>query len=292
MKRRKKNNFPARYVLLFMSIFCVLLLFFSVRISSFNTPVNTVAGNVIIPMQNGINRVGNGLNNLRDNLVSKKQLQEENEELRQELSEARAALYQLPVDQDEYNRLKELYETDQAFSEYDKVAAEVIGRNSDNWFSTFLINKGSKDGITEDMNVIADGALVGIVIDVGPNYATVRSIIDDISNISCKNMTTGGLIVVSGSLQSMNTSGTIQFSDLRDVDDTAEIGDEIVTSQISDLYLPNIPVGYITEVGISSNKMTKEGSLTPIVDFSNLENVLVILQTKGGLLETEEAGEE
>ncbi len=292
MKRRKKNHFPARYVLLFMSIFCVLLLFFSVRISSFNTPVNTVAGNVIIPMQNGINRIGNGLNNLRDNLVSKKQLQEENEELKQQLSEARAALYQIPIEQDEYNRLKELYETDLSFSEYDKVAAEVIGRNSDNWFSTFLINKGSKDGVTVDMNVIADGALVGIVIDVGPNYATVRSIIDDISNISCKNMTTGGLIVVSGSLQSMNTSGTIQFSDLRDVDDTAAVGDEIVTSQVSDLYLPNIPVGYITEVDVSSNKMTKEGSLAPIVDFSNLENVLVILQTKNGLLDTDETGEE
>ncbi len=294
MKRRKKGNFPAKYVLLFMSIFCVLLLFFSVRISFFDTSANTAVGYVIVPMQKGINRIGNGLNNLRDNLISKKQLREENEELRERLSEAQAALYQYPIDQEEYSQLKELYETDQAYSEYDKVAAEVIGKDSGNWFSTFLINRGARSGIEEGMNVIADGALVGIVIDVGPNYATVRSIIDDLSNISSKNLSTGELIIVNGSLQSMNANGMILFSELRDVDDAAKVGDEIVTSRISDLYLPNIPIGYITEITEDANLMTKSGQIAPIVDFSNLEQVFVVLQTKSDLTgqDTDTEGEE
>ena len=53
-----------------------------------------------------------------------------------------------------------------------------------NWFSTFTIDKGSKDGIAADMNVMAGSGLVGIVTEVGPTWAKVRSIIDDSSNVS------------------------------------------------------------------------------------------------------------
>ncbi len=288
MRHNKKNNFPAQYVLLFMSIFCVIIIVCSVRLSSFSQPVNVGVNYVIVPMQKGINRVGNGLTNLRERLTSRQKLQEENEQLTEQLAAAREELYQVQIDQDELEQLQALYEMDESYADYDKVAAEVIGRNSSNWFSTFLINKGSRDGVTVDMNVLADGGLVGIVTDVGPHYATVRAIIDDNSNISCKNLSTSELIVVNGSLQSMNQSSTIQFSDLRDVDDLAEVGDEIATSTISDLYLPNIPVGYITEIAADSNELTKSGSIAPIVDFSHLEKVFVVLQTKEDLIYGEE----
>lgn len=84
--------------------------------------------------------------------------------------------------------------------------------------------------------------------DVGPNYATVRAVIDDNSNISCTDLATSDLCVVSGSLQSMNESSQIDISDIRDQDNQVAVGDQIVTSNISDLYLPGIPVGYITDI--------------------------------------------
>ncbi|MCC8141344.1 MAG: rod shape-determining protein MreC [Lachnospiraceae bacterium] len=289
MKRKKKNNFPAKYVLLFMSIFCIIIIACSVTLSFSDSAVNTAVGYVIIPMQKGINRVGNGLRNIRGNLTSRQKLQEENESLQEQLTDARAELNQIQIDQDELDQLRELYDMDQSYADYDKVAADVIGKDSGNWFSTFLIDKGSKNGVKEGMNVIADGALAGVVIEVGPNYATVRSIIDDNSNISCTNLSTNELMIVSGSLQSMNASTTIQFSDLRDPDDQAEEGDQVVTSNISDLYLPDIPVGYITDVSMDPNKISKSGNIATIVDFSHLEKVFVVLQTKSGL--TEEEGE-
>ncbi len=280
MRHRKSNNFPAKYVLLFMSIFCIIIIVCSVKLSFTGSVANSAIGYVIVPMQKGINVVGTGLTHVRDNMVTRKTLMAENEELTAELEDAREQLNQIQIDMDELEQLRGLYDMDQTYSNYEKIAASVIGKDSGNWFSTFIIDKGSKNGVTTGMNVIAGGALAGVVIDVGPNYATVRSIIDDSSNISCRNISTGEIMVVSGSLQTMNQSSRITFSDLRDSEDTAQIGDEIVTSDISDLYLPGIPVGYITDISEDSNKLTKSGELATIVNFSHLEKVFVILETK------------
>ncbi len=285
MKRRKKNNFPAKYVLLFMAVFCIIIIALTIRMTVSDTAVNTAVGYVIVPMQKGINRVGSGLRNVQENRTSRQKLLEENEELTEQLAEARQELNQAQIDQAELSSLQELYDMDQSYADYDKVAASVIGKDAGNWFSTFLIDKGSNSGVEEGMNVIADGALAGVVIEVGPNYATIRSIVDDSSNISCKDLSTSGLMIVSGSLQSMNASSTILFSDLRDSEDAAQIGDQVVTSDISDIYLPNIPVGYITDISMDANNLTKSGNIATIIDFSHLEKVFVILQTKEALTE-------
>ncbi len=289
MKRKKKNKFPARYVLLVMSLFCLVIIGCSLKLSFSSNAANTAVGYVIIPMQKGINRVGTLLTDIRDNFVSKQELMEENAQLKEEVASLTEELNQVQLNQEELAQLKELYEMDQAFSDYEKVAASVIAKDSGNWFSTFVIDKGTKDGITEGMNVIADGGLAGIVTAVGPNYATVRAIIDDNSNVSCKDLTTGDLLIVSGSLLSMNESGLITFSDLRDEDTQPAIGDQGATSNISDLSLAGIPVGYITELTLDSNKLTWSGTIATIVDFEHLEKVFVILQTKD--YTTEDEGE-
>ena len=286
-KRKKKNKFPAKYVLLIMSLFCLVIIGCSVRLSLSSSAANHVVGYVIIPMQKGINRVGQALTNLRENFVTKEALQAENEELKTELASVQEELNQVQINQEEFDQLKELYDMDQTYSSYEKVAASVIGKDAGNWFSTFLIDKGSNDGIEENMNVIADGGLAGIVTDVGPNYATVRAVIDDNSNISCTDLATSDLCVVSGSLQSMNESSQIDISDIRDQDNQVAVGDQIVTSNISDLYLPGIPVGYITGIATDSNNLTKSGKVATIVDFEHLEKVFVILQTKDSITENQ-----
>lgn len=288
-KRKKKSKFPAKYVLLIMSLFCLVIIGCSVKLSFSSSAANHVVGYVIIPMQKGINRVGQALTELRENFVTKEALQAENEELRTELASVQEQLNQVQLNQDEFNQLRELYGMDQTFSDYEKVAARVIGKDPGNWFSTFQIDKGSNDGITKDMNVIADGGLAGIVTDVGPNYATVRAVIDDNSNVSCKDLATSNLCIVSGSLQSMNESSMIHFSDLSDKENKVAEGDQIVTSNVSDLYLEGIPVGYITEITDDANQLTKSGKVATIVDFEHMEKVFVILQTKDAI--TEHQGE-
>ena len=128
--------------------------------------------------------------------------------------------------------------------------------------------------------MIADGGLVGIVTDVGSNYAKVRSIIDDASNVSATDVATSDNCIVSGSLKSMNERQQLEITDLKDSDDQVKAGDQIVTSNISDRYLPGIPIGYITDITQDSSSLTKTGYLATIVDFEHLDKVLVIKQVK------------
>lgn len=279
MRKKKQSKFPAKYVLLIMTILCAVIIGCSLKASG-SGPVSAAAGAVLAPMQKGVNQLGSGLTNLREYLRTKKSLEKENEELRTQLADAQENLNQVQLNQEELDNLKSLYDMDQNYADYDKIAANVIGKDAGNWFSVFLIDRGSNDGITVGMNVLADGGLAGIVIQVGPNYAKVRSIIDDNSNVSARNLSTSDLCVVSGSLKTMNESSLIDFDDLRDKEDQAKVGDQIVTSNISDMFLEGIPIGYITDIKTDSNNLTKSGHIATIVDFEHLDDVFVILQTK------------
>lgn len=279
MRKKKQSKFPAKYVLLIMTIICAVIIGCSLKASG-SGPVSAAAGAVLAPMQKGVNQLGSGLTNLREHLRTKKSLEKENEELRTQLADAQENLNQVQLNQEELDNLKSLYDMDQNYADYDKIAANVIGKDAGNWFSVFLIDRGSNDGITVGMNVLADGGLAGIVIQVGPNYAKVRSIIDDNSNVSARNLSTSDLCVVSGSLKTMNESSLIDFDDLRDKEDQAKVGDQIVTSNISDMFLEGIPIGYITDIKTDSNNLTKSGHIATIVDFEHLDDVFVILQTK------------
>ena len=279
MRKKKQSKFPAKYVLLIMTILCAVIIGCSLKASG-SGPVSAAAGAVLAPMQKGVNQLGSGLTNLREHLRTKKSLEKENEELRTQLADAQENLNQVQLNQEELDNLKSLYDMDQNYADYDKIAANVIGKDAGNWFSVFLIDRGSNDGITVGMNVLADGGLAGIVIQVGPNYAKVRSIIDDNSNVSARNLSTSDLCVVSGSLKTMNESSLIDFDDLRDKEDQARVGDQIVTSNISDMFLEGIPIGYITDIKTDSNNLTKSGHIATIVDFEHLDDVFVILQTK------------
>ena len=77
----------------------------------------------------------------------------------------------------------------------------------------------------------------------------------------------------------------IIFSQLLDSADVVSVGDKIVTSNISDKYLPGILIGYITEINIDANNLSKSGYLKPVVDFEHLSEVLVIMQQKQSVSE-------
>lgn len=179
---------------------------------------------------------------------------------------------------------------DQNYADYEKVGAHVIANNGTNWFSSFTIDKGSNDGIRKDMNVLAGSGLVGIVTDVGPDYAQVRSIIDDGSNVSGMVLSTSDLCMVRGDLQLME-DGRIRFEKLPNNDNEIEVGEQVVTSHISSTYLQGLFIGYISEISVDSNNLTRSGYITPAVDFSKLQEVLVITTTKQDLTNQDEGSE-
>ena len=162
--------------------------------------------------------------------------------------------------------------------QYEKVAARVIAKDSGNWFQVFRINKGLSDGIQVNMNVMAGGGLVGIVTDVGANYATVRSIIDDASNVSGMAMRSGDTCNVAGNL-TLYQEGRLGLDHIKKEADIQD-GDKVVTSNISDIFLPGILIGYATDLSVDANSVTKSGYVIPAASFDNLQEVLVITQLK------------
>ena len=280
MNRKKKKKFSVKYILLIMTVFCIIVIGCSSAYNMSSGAVGKIAGHVIIPMQKGLNKVGSVLHIQKEDFTSKKELQKENDDLKEQVASLEERLNRTALEQSELEKLRKLYDMDQSYDTYEKAAANVVGKDASNWFDTFIIDKGSNAGIEIGNNVIADGGLVGIVTDVGSNYAKVRSIIDDASNVSATDVATSDNCIVSGSLKSMNERQQLEITDLKDSDDQVKAGDQIVTSNISDRYLPGIPIGYITDITQDSSSLTKIGYLATIVDFEHLDKVLVIKQVK------------
>lgn len=280
MRRKSKHSMPTRYTLMILTGLCLMVMFVSFTLNLSGGPLNSIAGYIFVPMQNGINEVGTWFVNRAQDLKTMRDVMQENKELQTQVDQLTQDLSTIKLEQYELNNLRELMELDQKYPSYDKVAARVIGNDGGNWFSTFLIDKGEKDGIEKDMNVIAGSGLVGIVIDTGPNYAKVRSIIDDASNVSGMALSSADRCIVNGNLASMNKEQVIQFSDLKCEDDAVKAGEQLVTSHISDKYLEGILIGYVSTIKRDPNNLTYSGTVTPAVDFQHLQEVLVILDKK------------
>ena len=282
MKKKNQMSHTNRYILLGLSIFCVLMMVLSSFSDKVGGPFKTVANVTVIPLQQGMNQIGGWMGDMKDNFSTMKQLKSENKKLREQVDALTTENNYLQEERYEFERLQELYKLDQNYAEYEKTAAHVIGKDAGNWFGTFTIDKGSKDGIEVNMNVLAGSGLVGIVTDVGPTWAKVRSIIDDSSNISAMAISTSDTCIVSGDMALMGT-GQIAFSQMENNDNVVAVGDQIVTSYISDKYLQGILIGSVSEVNVDSNNLTRSGYITPAVDFKNIQEVLVITTTKAEL---------
>lgn len=278
-RKGERPGIPVKYLLFLLTILCCILMMITFGTNVFNKPLNTVVGYVVVPFQKGIHYAGQWMADKADELVSIKDLLEENKKLKEQVAQLTEENVILQQNRYELNQLRELVELDQQYDSYEKIGARIIARDTGNWYATFLIDKGSDAGIKEDMNVLAGGGLVGRISQVGPNWSKVTSIISDNSNVSGMTISTNDNLIVSGSLKSMS-DGVILFGQLVDSQNKVEEGDKVVTSNISDKYLPNILIGYISKINLDNNNLTKSGYLVPAVDFEHINEVLVITQQK------------
>ena len=262
-----------------MTICCSVMMLLTFGTSIFDKPFNSILGYILIPFEKGIGEAAGWVSGRSEELVQIRTLLKENEELKAQVAQLTEENTLLQQDKYELNKLRQLFELDEQYEQYHKVGARIIARDSGNWYSSFVIDKGSEDGISEDMNVIAFGGLVGRVSSVGPNWARVTAVISDNSNVSGMTLATEDNLIVSGNLKSMS-EGVIKYSQLVDSKEAVQIGDKVVTSDISDKYLPGILIGYIYTIQMDNNNLTKSGKLIPAVDFEHLSEVLVITDLK------------
>lgn len=277
-KNKIKIKIVPRYLFIAMIVICLVLLIVSYRFSDSLGPVKSVAGNVITPMQVGINRIGSFFTSKLDYLKKVDDLIAKNKELTDKLNEVSYENKLLLQGKYELDNFRKLYNLDQTYADYPKVAARVISKDTNNWYSKFKIDKGSDDGIKPGMNVMAGNGLVGIITKTGKNYADVRSIIDDSSDVRGMFLDNSETCTVKGNLKLID-EGHIEVTDIKK-GSSIQDGYEVVTSYTSQKYHPGILIGYVSGIKVDPSNMTESGYLTPAVDFSKLDMVLIITREK------------
>ncbi len=281
-QKEEPKKIPPKYLLLIFTILCIGLMVFTFTRQIPLTVAEDAAGVLIVPFQKGITDVGSAMVAFVAEQHTIEELKEENRLLQEEIDELNRQNAQLLQDGYELADLRSLYELDNSYSQYEKTGATIIAAGSGNRFNSFIIDKGRDDGIERDMNVIAGTGLVGIVTDVGKNWSRVNTIISNGTNVSASVLHSQDNLIVTGDMELMQ-QGRIRYTQLSDKDKSVRPGDKIVTSNISDKYLPGILIGYISTVDTDSNQLTYSGQIEPVVDFDHLSYVLIIMQKKEAL---------
>jgi len=263
-----------RFILFFVTILLIVVI-----IATFNKRNNVSfiekgLGYIVIPVQNIFSEVGGWTSDRINFIKNIRNLEKQNEELLKKVDELTYENKILQQYKEENTRLRNLLELDKKYADYPKIGAEIIGKDPGNWYNVFLIDKGSNDGLETDMVVLSGNGLVGHIIETAPNYSKVLSIIDDRNAVSSKVLRTSDLGVTKGDLTLMNEG----LCKMEYIDSEADIikGDEIVTSNLSDIYPPGIMIGTVKEIQVESHGLTKYALIEPVVDFRHLEEVLVI----------------
>lgn len=278
-RKRERFHLPSKYILFLLTVLCIAMMVLSFTTNILAVPLNYISSFLIVPFEKGLTNVGTYALEKTQQLEDLSSVLEENELLKAQINELTIENTRLQQEKYELTKLRELYELDAEYEEYTKIGARIISRDASNWYSSFVIDKGSEDGIQVNCNVIAGSGLVGRVVEVGPHHAKVSSIISDGVNTSGMVLASGDNLIVTGNLVTM-ADGKIEYSQLMDSKNKVTVGDKIVTSNISVQYLPGLLIGYISSIDTDSNNLTKSGYITPVVDFEHLNEVLVIMEVK------------
>ena len=279
MKKLFGLEFPPRRILFIMTIVCLAMMAATYFMSDNAVPVRTAFGYLVVPLQTGMNFLGGKGAEAVDQRISMNELLEQNRRLTEENDALRAQLALNEQKTRELGELRSLLEMKESFPEYEMTGATIISSQSENWFYRFTVNKGEEDGIEKNMVVVSGNGLVGIVTSVGAHHAAVTSIIDDTMNVAAVDLTTESACIVRGDTAGLISDGTIQIRYI-DNNDEIRVGDAITSSNLSKYYLPDILIGYVTEVEQDPNMLTKSGRLIPAVDFSRLDEVMIIKTLK------------
>jgi rod shape-determining protein MreC len=179
----------------------------------------------------------------------------------------------------ENQRLKELLGLTQTFT-YESISAQILNRDPNALYSSITINKGSKNGIKKNMPVIAiqngNIGLVGKIITVGPFTSQIMPVYDFNFNVSTKIQTTRDIGLITGGGDS-ELPLNLKYIKKRVLDEL-QYGDIVVTSGENDNYMRDIPIGTISGIKVLDYDTSLEIDITPIIDFSRLEYLLIVNQ--------------
>lgn len=236
--------------------------------------VENTLGFVVVPFQRLTTGIGNWISDITHSSNDADTLKEENEALKLQVALLEGENKRLALYEKENEDLSSLLKIAQKYPSRETVAAEIIGKNPGVFYQSFLIDKGEKHGVAPNMVLTNGSGLAGKIVECGTGYAKAQSLLDSRSSVSAMSLRTEDLGVVKGDY-SLVDKGLCRMEYI-DADANILEGDEIVTSQLSNVYPPGISIGKVKEIKMDSNGLTKYAIIEPTVDFKHLKTVLVI----------------
>lgn len=259
-----------------VSLFCII--FFAAR-GRFQAPVSSQAVSLALsPFQQAAAWVANEVRYVTGTIWEISTLYEQNKMLRNEVEQLRGINLQANEALAENERLRKMIGYQQSAHQFDLVAARVIGRESDTWSRMIVIDRGTMNGIANDMPVITPQGLVGRVVEAGPNSSKVQLILDPRSSVGtivqrAESRVTG---IVQGNMDNPTMPQMVNIPKNADVVE----GDVIVTSGFGGIYPKGIIVGLVSSLKNDDGGLLKIGVLESAVDFQKLEDVMVITASR------------
>lgn len=283
-KKPKNHKKSGRWWVSLCLLVCLALLLSTWLFGQRFEAVRSFGYTLAKPVTRLVNKTAGAIEDLREQMQSKASLQAENDSLRDEVEDLEEQIRLLQSTARRTSELEELYQMDTYYKDYPKTGAQIVGLSPNNWYDTFVLDKGSADGIEEYMPVMAGNGLAGHISTVYENYSVVTSVVSQDSVIYGQiNRANGDLVVVQGaSGYSSRDTGTIK-DDIcmirfvtEDVDIT--VGDEVVTSTLGDIYPPGLPIGTVTKIIPAGDGQESIAFLKPTVNLEQTDMVLIITQ--------------
>ncbi len=239
-----------------------------------------VVKGILTPIRTGASKLTEQAQQMYNYMFEYESLAAENSALKEKLSQMEEDARQADSIARENDRLRALLGLTQAHEDYKLVDSYIISRSSQQWSSTFTVNKGTSSGIQTGMCAVsANGELVGLVSETGSNYAVVKTVLDSSLEISANIASSG----YNGMVQGGYSTGLEGLLRMDYLPSSAVIRnhDQVVTSG-STVYPRNLILGYVGDAGFDDTGVAKYALLEPAVNVGSLEQVFIITEYSAG----------
>lgn len=266
--------FKKKSVRIALIVTALVLVFAAIAHFGGANPVSQAVRTVFSPFQRGASYIVNKVTGTTDFIREMKSYQEENERLVNEINELKRQNRDITNYREENERLRETLDLMQSLDGYSTVAASVIAYSSNNWYDTVEISKGALAGVSVGNAVITPDGVVGKVTEVGPNWATVSTILNPDNAMGVRISRTGDVAVVEGD-DELYSQSYCKMTFI-DKDSALIIGDLLETSGAGGIYPAGLGVGAVREINADAMGNLNYATVEPMVDFSRLYQVVVI----------------
>ena len=267
-----KNKLAVTIVLLSVA-FCGMIIY---SLQSDANGISSSVSTVVSPLQKIVYNINSRVKETVDFFLNFSEVKLENEELKKKNTKLANELIEYESLKDEVERLREALNFTESKNNYKYVGVNIIGYSGNSLSDGYIIDKGSNDGINNNMVVVSSKGLVGKVTKVASNFAIVQSILNENIAVAVMDQQTREATGVLQGLSDKKDNNMTVVYNLPISSDVKE-GDIIITSGLGKIYPKEIPVGTVVSVEEDNVRVMKSAVVEPFVNFNEVEELFVVI---------------